>query len=485
MTVAGIAMGAGYVFSGEYAEKWQAFKSNRLLHIFLLFFVVHLIGFGYSTDMGYAIEDIKKKLPILYLPVILSYYGPKLSRYYWVLFAHVFIGACLVVTGIGFAKYLGLSGKYNYRDLSPFISHIRLALSLVLAIGFCVLLAIQSQHQSRKMIYGLSVGWLLFFLNLMQSATAFAILIPTAFVGLIFYGRQIKNKSLQIASILALVLPLVFLIFWGVNYFVMVDDNPAGKAKIFTYNGNYFYNNVDAKHTENGHHVYINIATDELDKDWPIRVKHDFPQHDTSNLNQTALIRYMASMNLLKDSIGITQLSKEDVGYILANYTNYKQARRRLKFLNRLDEICFELQSYFSGENPSNHSIPQRIEYFKAGANIASNHLLFGVGTGDVKQAYKDYYISTHSKLTKDTRRRAHNQWLTFVVAFGIFGFVICSIALLYPVYKTKITYAFGFFLGIALLSFLSEDTLETQAGATFFGLFYSIFVFAKARIVA
>jgi hypothetical protein len=34
----------------------------------------------------------------------------------------------------------------------------------------------------------------------------------------------------------------------------------------------------------------------------------------------------------------------------------------------------------------------------------------------------------------------------------------------------------------IAMISFLTEDTLETQAGATFFSLFNSVFLFARPQ---
>ena len=40
-------------------------------------------------------------------------------------------------------------------------------------------------------------------------------------------------------------------------------------------------------------------------------------------------------------------------------------------------------------------------------------------------------------------------------------------------------------FLLTALISFITEDTLETQAGATFFAFFYGILVFARPRAKA
>ncbi|MDG2226927.1 MAG: hypothetical protein P8L20_04265 [Flavobacteriales bacterium] len=47
-----------------------------------------------------------------------------------------------------------------------------------------------------------------------------------------------------------------------------------------------------------------------------------------------------------------------------------------------------------------------------------------------------------------------------------------------------KDKYVIGAFLVISLLSFLGDDTLETQAGVTFFAFFNSFFLFHSSNKV-
>ncbi len=483
MSVSGILLSAGYVFGGEYAEKWKVFKANRLLHVFLGFYLLHLIGLAYTSDWDYGMEDVRKKLPLLYLPVVLSFYGRRWSSEFWKLLFAVFVSACLAVTLIGFGKLLSLEGNYNYRSLSPFISHIRLALLLIMAIGFCAIQFFQTEKRWQQMMLVLLIGWFLYFLNVMQSATAFAILFPLVFIGVYQLGKVKKMSWVKWSSVIAVAVPAVFLGFWAGNYFYTVDDNPEDLVKEFTVNGSPYISKLSDKTTENGHYIYLNVCFEEIEQQWPKKIKSLGFDGGASDYNHARVIRYLTSKNLSKDSVGVWSLEQRDVQNILDGFTNYKFAERKLKFLNRLDEICFELQGYFGGYNPSNHSIPQRFEYAKAGLNIASQHLLLGVGTGDVKQAYKQHYEDTKSQLKPEVRRRAHNQWLTLFVAFGLFGGFLACVTLVFPIIKHGFTAEVILFSTISFLSFLTEDTLETQAGATFFGLFYSLFVFAKAHL--
>jgi hypothetical protein len=61
-------------------------------------------------------------------------------------------------------------------------------------------------------------------------------------------------------------------------------------------------------------------------------------------------------------------------------------------------------------------------------------------------------------------------------------GFILVLFSIFYPAIKLKgfKNYLFVVFLIIALLSFLNEDTLETQIGITLFSYFYSLFLFGS-----
>ena len=143
--------------------------------------------------------------------------------------------------------------------------------------------------------------------------------------------------------------------------------------------------------------------------------------------------------------------------------------------------ILWQIDSNKRGDNPTGHSVIQRLEHYKAGINIFIKNFWFGVGTGDVKLAFDQYYEDVNSQLAPEVRHRAHNQFLTFLISFGIIGFLIAITTLVLP-----IIYEGGFrnsyfviFITIAVLSFIAEDALETSAGSMFFAYFYPLLLFA------
>ena len=141
--------------------------------------------------------------------------------------------------------------------------------------------------------------------------------------------------------------------------------------------------------------------------------------------------------------------------------------------------MIWQVDRFRKGGNPSGHSITQRILYFQAGIAIIKEHFWFGVGTGDVARAFEDYYKNSQSLLDQKWRLRAHNQYITFILTFGIFGFLWIVFSLIYPVFLEKKwgDYFFVIFFIIGFLSMINEDTLETHTGNSFFSFFYALFL--------
>ena len=150
-------------------------------------------------------------------------------------------------------------------------------------------------------------------------------------------------------------------------------------------------------------------------------------------------------------------------------------------FKARLSETAFEYNLYRRYNNPNGGSLSQRIEYTRASLFLIKKHPLFGVGTGDIPTAYQQAYDELNSPLEPQFRHKAHNQYLSITVGFGIIGLIIFLITILLPFCSAKRyrTYLYTVFLVIAMLSMLPEDTIETQAGVMWFAFFNSLFIFA------
>jgi hypothetical protein len=122
-----------------------------------------------------------------------------------------------------------------------------------------------------------------------------------------------------------------------------------------------------------------------------------------------------------------------------------------------------------------------RLEFQRMGLHIAKEHWLVGVGTGDTQIAFDEAYDRMHSLLAERWRLRAHNEFITLFISFGVFGLLWSLFSWWWPAYRNR-AWTHPLFIAwgiIFLLSCLSEDTIETQMGATFFALYYALFVFA------
>jgi len=136
----------------------------------------------------------------------------------------------------------------------------------------------------------------------------------------------------------------------------------------------------------------------------------------------------------------------------------------------------FAYHVYSNTGYASGYSFFQRMVYWQAALNIIEENFLFGVGTGDVKVAFRKVYASGEYNLNEKYWLRAHNQFLTFFVAFGVFGLAYFVFFFAEAFRLNRKSYlAFAIVL-LTFLSCLTEDTLETQAGVAFFGFFVALF---------
>jgi O-antigen ligase len=171
-------------------------------------------------------------------------------------------------------------------------------------------------------------------------------------------------------------------------------------------------------------------------------------------------------------------LSAEDIAFIEAGEANASNARMN-PVRKRIRELLWETDAYIANPSPGGNSLTQRFVFWKTGLDIVETYPLTGVGTGDVQDAFNKQYDINHSPLDKEHRLHTHNQYITLWVSFGIFGlfFFLTMLAHLY-IFGNQLEFRFvsQMFTIIMILSMISEDTLETQAGVSLFVFFFSLF---------
>lgn len=483
MSLGGLILSANWLLEGNFRHKAKSFFSNKAALVLVSIWLLHIIGLVWTADFQYAIKDIKIKLPLLYLPIIFStseiLTKKKFYFFLWMFILSVFLGTLYSVF------LMKTTIITNTRDLSVLISHIRF--SLLIAMAFFItayFFTSKSQKLNIKVFSGILAIWFIVFLFIVEFLTGLAILFITSFLLIIIISFKIKprKKRLVIISLLVMI-PLglsVFIYTLAKNYFT-VEDFRFEKLDSHTINGNSYIHDTINYPIENGKYIGVYLCMDELREAWHIRSEIDFEGEDASRQSlKYTLIRFLNSKSLRKDSVGVMSLTDKEITSIENGTANVKYLKK-YNFSRRIYEIFWEISNYQNTKDPSGHSIMQRIEYWKAAIGIIKSKPLLGVGTGDLNRAYEQQYELMESKLKSEFRLRAHNQYLTMGVAFGLTGGVLFLFFLIYPAINKRgfFNYFYLIFFLIASISMIYEDTLETQAGVTFFAFFNTFLLFA------
>lgn len=469
------------------AGKFRHVFHNPALLAVISIYLIHAAGILYSSDLEYALKDLRIKLPLLSLPVLLSTIAPlSIQRFRTLLifFIMAVFGGTLVSMFVLITRHVS-----DPRELSIFISHIRFGLticfSLFILIHFLYKRVFIKPVSKILMVFG--IFWFLIFLLILESVTGLAITLTLFFILTLFAVFKIKKKLIKAPVLILLLLSPVAVI----NYFIEeakqfneVEKVDFSKLDKYTDRGTPYIHDTSSYGIENGKYVGLYLAAAELRQEWNSisELSYDGNDKKGQKLSYT-LIRFLSSKGLRKDAGGIKQLTQKEISYIENGVANVAYLEN-LSLKSRFDQMLMGYSNYMLHGDPNASSVIQRIEYWKTSTYILKHHWLTGVGTGDLNNAFSAAYEDMGSKLSNAFRNRSHNQFLAIFIAFGVGGLLIFLFSLFYPPFKTgwyTDYYYFVFFI-ILFMSMLTEDTLETQAGATFFAFFNALLLFGRKR---
>jgi len=287
-------------------------------------------------------------------------------------------------------------------------------------------------------------------------------------------------KFIIVATILVSSIGTVFAIKKIKLEYYSLYENETKPKNIHTKNGKDYTIEGDVSNIENGYHVAWYHCKSEYEKEWNLRSKIHIDSLDLKKQYiRFTLHRYLTSKGLKKDSVGIWNLSESDIINIENGITNYKY-NLIYGLKNRMYQIFYEIEGIQNEIKPQGHSLGMRFYLWKAGLNIWEKNFWFGVGQGDIDKEFKIFHASQKDKMLEVFWIRTHNQFISIGIAFGFFGFICFLFSLFYPIYKERkyLHFFYFVFLGVILLSFFGEDTLETSVGATMFAFFNSFLFF-------
>ena len=325
----------------------------------------------------------------------------------------------------------------------------------------------------------------MFYMNYSTGMLVFSIV---SFIVLIVFTLKIKNNLHKISIFAAITLltslPAIYILSIAYNY-LQTPTVEFSKLDKFTSEGNSYYHDTVNFRSKNGKWAGLYICDKELRRAWGERSKLSLDSLDENRqLRRFVLISYLASKDLRKDADGIGKLSADEIRNIENGYNRFDY-KELPKIKAQIEDFIIGLQRYIYLNDPNSGSMIQRFEYWRTSILIISQQPLLGVGTGDVPQAFVDQYIKMDSKLAKQNRLRSHNQYLSITVGLGLIGFVCFMVVMFYPGIKTRNfnNYFYVIYWIIFMLSMLTEDTIESQEGVTFYALFTALLLLGRENI--
>lgn len=464
------------------------FYLNKPLFFLSGIFVIHLAGLLWTSDFEYGFHDVRVKAPIFIIPLVLSSSKFKITEKDYLTLLKIFLFSVFAATVLSMLKYVGIFWEKptDNRELSIFFSHIRFSLMIAFSAIVSIYLFIIDKSKAR-VVWLLLFVWMLYFIMILSSLTGLVVLILALMFFMVFYNfgslPYLKWIKITIGGLLVLVFTYgYFQIVPLIEQQLSPKQDQMLSLKDTTAHGTKYGHYLDNKLLENGYYVNINLAYSELEEAWNSRSDILFIEEDKQGQSiKPTLIRFLASKGLDKDMDAVNSLSDEEIkaienGIPNVDYMNISRLELRIR------ETIWEIGAYFSGKNPGGNTLTQRFEYWKMAMMVIKENVLFGVGTGDVKNEEFSMYEKMNTVLEPEYRKRAHNQFLTIFVALGLLGFVYLLFVLFYPFFVLSIKNNILFFslLIIGIISFFNEDTLETQVGVTFFAGLYSFLLLNK-----
>jgi hypothetical protein len=450
-------------------------------------FLIYLLGTFFTKDLPFAVYEWKKVIFWIVIPVAF-FLSPALSREKFIILLFLFCLSVFIASLTGVVK-LVFSSYFHIIDFRKIIliSHIRFSFQIVLAI---IILTWFLISKIKIPIVGfkpigiiLLLLWLIYFLVLLKSITGIAAFVGALLVFILFLITNVNNSKIKIllfgSIFIVLLTPVIYITHVWYDFYHTDFIDPQNVEKN-TPSGNPYSFDFNSKEKENGHWVRAFVCETEMRNEWNKVSSCKYDSIDKNGYPYSAtLIRYLTSKGLRKDSAGVSQLTPKDIRAIEDGLANHIFVDNTFSLYPRIYQTIWELDVYFTRGDPNFQSVSQRIEFVKASLWLIKKHPWLGIGTGNWKIKYAEAYSQMHSKLFPENQGPSHNQYLNYLVKFGIIGFLFIVCAILIPIFREGHKKNLFFWLFMVLIGIvnLADANLETHMGLSFFTFFYCLFL--------
>lgn len=411
---------------------------NRLIHFLLIFYLFFWLSLFWSQNLAEGFDQLRRLTSLLLIPLIVAARPLPSARKTDGLWSF-FLGALLLTSLINEILFHFFAKQYHLidiREMSLFGSHIRYGI----LIGFGLSLAL---FRARSNYWYYVLAFWFFYYTLDSQTLSGLLTVVLVILGHAIYFLLQKRKVAWVLGIgfvsLLLLVSLIYYLSQPIAHRQTCPTNQVSMAR-----------------------------------EWQKRSKLPFDGQDLRGQDLSATIeRYAQSKNGCASGYGIKQLSAEDIRFIELGFADVSEAQGGLTA--RLFGLRYQIHH---SSNPNDHSLLERIEYWRNASSLIADNWLLGVGVGDVSDQMQQRYVERQSELRPDRRLRPHNYYLTTWLNFGIIGLLLLiALFVLFFVQQLRYHQLQGLLIGISLACTLFiEDGLETQMGLTIFAFFIAFY---------
>lgn len=397
-------LGVNWLISGEWSRKWQNIKSDKHLWVLLILYFVFVIGQlpASFSDNGFGM--LNKKLPMLYLPLVLSTTRIKFNHIRILVEFYAYLVAFTTL----WAWYNLLFNHVEIRDLYPFCWHISYGIQMCMCSIICFSLRRKAVYESRRhnLILTITGFYLIVCMVAFGKYTALAAGSTTFIIWLLYYAFKSGSKTLRWAVpviILAIFATAGSMLYITAQRYFTPRFNYEKEHRLTTNQGNpYTFDTTST--VENGQYVGVYVCKAEMEQAWNERSNKEFKSA------YYTLVRYLNSKGDFKDYEAVMSLSDDEIHDIENGLANVKYHTP----LARLYITFYELnnQQYVEGK-----SFVFRIYCWKLACKLITNHPLIGYGCGTATKIFQEEQLKNG---IKNPLPVPHQQYLEDAMTFGI-----------------------------------------------------------------
>ena len=185
-----VLMLANWLLEGRWKDKWQRARESRLLQAFAVLFLVHAVALLWTSNLAAGLDIVENRLPLLAVPLIVLTTPPPQGRSRRHIL-YVYGITVFVVTVIGLVRWLTIP-DLPHREIVTYVHHSRFSLNICMVIFLLLFYGRQAadRHRRFSILNFLLILWFLFFLLLIRSYTAFAILAVASLVAILMMPKS-------------------------------------------------------------------------------------------------------------------------------------------------------------------------------------------------------------------------------------------------------------------------------------------------------